>query len=201
MPTPVPAYLDRILDLVRDDDSGEVADYIDELAAADPDKLGVALCTTSGNLYSAGDDEYEFTIQSISKPFVYALALEELGAAGCPLLMMVVSPAICGTIIARSGTPEQRDRWLPGIADGSLTMAFAITEPDAGSNSHEITTVARRDGDEWVLKGQKVWISGVDVADAVLVVAKLADSQGVPAPAPATTASEPVASAVSGGCP
>ncbi|CAM4217215.1 MULTISPECIES: glutaminase [Corynebacterium] len=81
MPTPVPAYLDRILGLVRDDDSGEVADYIDELAAADPDKLGVALCTTSGNLYSVGDDEYEFTIQSISKPFVYALALEELGAA------------------------------------------------------------------------------------------------------------------------
>ncbi|WP_235564996.1 acyl-CoA dehydrogenase family protein [Modestobacter sp. Leaf380] len=105
-----------------------------------------------------------------------SIVLEELGAAGCPLLMMVVSPAICGTIIARYGTPEQRDRWLPGIADGSLTMAFAITEPDAGSNSHEITTVARRDGDEWVLSGQKVWISGVDVADAVLVVAKLADS-------------------------
>jgi len=105
-----------------------------------------------------------------------SIVLEELGAAGCPLLMMVVSPAICGTIITRSGTPEQRDRWLPGIADGSLTMAFAITEPDAGSNSHEITTTARREGDEWVLSGQKIWISGVDVADAVLVVAKLADS-------------------------
>ncbi|QNG39438.1 acyl-CoA dehydrogenase [Geodermatophilaceae bacterium NBWT11] len=105
-----------------------------------------------------------------------SVVLEELGAAGCPLLMMVVSPAICGTVIARYGTPEQRDRWLPGIADGQLTMAFAITEPDAGSNSHAITTVARRDGDEWVLSGQKVWISGVDVADAVLVVAKLADA-------------------------
>jgi len=105
-----------------------------------------------------------------------SIVLEELGAAGCPLLMMVVSPAICGTVIARYGTPEQRDRWLPGIADGQLTMAFAITEPDAGSNSHAITTVARRDGDEWVLSGQKVWISGVDVADAVLVVAKLADA-------------------------
>ncbi len=105
-----------------------------------------------------------------------AVVLEELGAAGCPLLMMVVSPAICGTVIARYGTPEQRDRWLPGIADGSLTMAFAITEPDAGSNSHEITTVARPDGDGWVLSGRKTWISGVDVADAVLVVGKLADS-------------------------
>ena len=60
---------------------------------------------------------------------------EELGAAGCPLLMMVVSPAICGTVIARFGTDEQKQRWLPGLADGSTTMAFAITEPDAGSNS------------------------------------------------------------------
>jgi hypothetical protein len=54
-------------------------------------------------------------------------------------------------------------------------MAFAITEPDAGSNSHEIGTVARRDGDQWVLSGRKVWISGIDQADAVLVVGKLAD--------------------------
>jgi hypothetical protein len=105
-----------------------------------------------------------------------SLVLEELGAAGCPLLMMVVSPAICGTVISRFGTPEQKERWLPPLADGSKTMGFAITEPDAGSNSHEISTVARRDGDEWVLSGRKVWISGVDQADALLVVGKLADS-------------------------
>jgi alkylation response protein AidB-like acyl-CoA dehydrogenase len=104
-----------------------------------------------------------------------ALVCEELGAAGCGLLMMVVSPAICGTVISRFGTAEQKDRWLPGLADGSQIMAFAITEPDAGSNSHEISTVARRDGDEWVLTGRKTWISGVDLADAVLVVGKLAD--------------------------
>ena len=104
-----------------------------------------------------------------------SLVLEELGAAGCPLLMMVVSPAICGTVISRFGTAEQKERWLPPLADGSQTMGFAITEPDAGSNSHEITTAARKDGDEWVLSGQKVWISGVDQADALLVVGKLAD--------------------------
>ena len=102
--------------------------------------------------------------------------LEELGAAGCPLLMMVVSPAICGTVISRFGTPAQQERWLPGLADGSRTMAFAITEPDAGSNSHRISTVARPDGEGWVLSGRKVWISGVDLADAVLVVGRLAES-------------------------
>ena len=101
-----------------------------------------------------------------------AAVCEELAAAGCPLLLMVVSPAICGTIIARFGTDEQRKRWLPGLADGSAKMAFAITEPDAGSNSHRITTTARRDGDGWVLAGQKVFISGVDEAQAVLVVGR-----------------------------
>ncbi len=104
-----------------------------------------------------------------------SLVCEELGAAGCGLLMMVVSPAICGTVIARFGTDEQKQRWLPGLADGSTIMAFAITEPDAGSNSHQITTSARRDGDEWVLTGRKTWISGVDLADAMLVVGRLAD--------------------------
>ncbi len=98
--------------------------------------------------------------------------MEELAAGGCPLLMMVVSPAINGTIIAKFGTDEQKKRWVPGIADGSITMAFAITEPDAGSNSHRITTTARRDGSDWILSGQKVWISGLDQAQAVLVVGR-----------------------------
>ncbi|GHC60401.1 acyl-CoA dehydrogenase family protein [Streptomyces flavofungini] len=106
-----------------------------------------------------------------------SIVLEELGAAGSPLLMMVVSPAICGTVIARFGTEAQRRTWLPGLADGTRTMAFGITEPDAGSNSHRITTTARRDGDDWVLTGRKVFISGVDIADATLVVGRTEDAR------------------------
>ena len=68
-------------------------------------------------------------------------------------------------MISRFGTEEQKQTWLPGICDGTETMAFAITEPDAGTNSHNITTTARRDGDEWLLKGQKIYISGVDEAE------------------------------------
>ena len=105
-----------------------------------------------------------------------SLVMEEMAATGCALLMMVVSPAINGTIISKFGTEEQKRRWLPGIADGSITMAFAITEPDAGSNSHRITTTARRDGSDWVLNGQKVYISGVDQAQAVLVVGRISQS-------------------------
>lgn len=106
-----------------------------------------------------------------------SIVLEELAAAGCPLLMMVVSPSICGTVIARFGTDEQKQRWLPGLADGSTVMAFAITEPDAGSNSHKLTTTGRRTEDGWVLNGRKVFISGVDVADAVLVVGRTEDAR------------------------
>ncbi|MET9852872.1 acyl-CoA dehydrogenase family protein [Streptomyces sp. NPDC006450] len=106
-----------------------------------------------------------------------SIVLEELGAAGCPLLMMVVSPAICGTVIARFGTEAQKQAWLPGLADGTRTMAFGITEPDAGSNSHRITTTARRDGDDWILTGRKVFISGVDIADATLVVGRTEDAR------------------------
>jgi alkylation response protein AidB-like acyl-CoA dehydrogenase len=106
-----------------------------------------------------------------------SIVLEELGAAGCPLLMLVVSPSICGTVISRFGTDGQKQRWLPGIADGSTTMAFAITEPDAGSNSHNITTTARRTADGWSLSGRKVFISGLDVAQAVLVVGRTEDAK------------------------
>ncbi|MFJ1974376.1 acyl-CoA dehydrogenase family protein [Streptomyces sp. NPDC087903] len=108
-----------------------------------------------------------------------SIVLEELGAAGCPLLMMVVSPAICGTVIARFGTDAQKREWLPALADGTRTMAFGITEPDAGSNSHRITTTARRDPDsgDWLLTGRKVFISGVDIADATLIVGRTEDAR------------------------
>jgi alkylation response protein AidB-like acyl-CoA dehydrogenase len=106
-----------------------------------------------------------------------AAVCEELSAAGCGLLLMVVSPAICATIITRYGTDEQKQTWLPRFADGSLRMAFAITEPDAGSNAHKLATTARRDGDDWVLNGRKVFISGVDEAAAVLVVGRTEDAR------------------------
>jgi alkylation response protein AidB-like acyl-CoA dehydrogenase len=101
-----------------------------------------------------------------------AIVCEELAAAGCPLLLLLVSPAICATVIAKFGTPAQKERWLPGLASGKLTMAFAITEPNAGSNSHRLETMGRRDGDDWVLTGNKYYISGADNADAILVVAR-----------------------------
>jgi alkylation response protein AidB-like acyl-CoA dehydrogenase len=108
---------------------------------------------------------------------------EEIAAAGCSLLLIVVSPAIVGSILAKHGTPDQKDRWLRGIGRGTTKVAFAITESDAGSNSHKLGTSLRRSEGRYLLNGQKTYISGVEDADAVLVVARtrLEDGQlGLP---------------------
>lgn len=104
------------------------------------------------------------------------VVLEEIAAAGCPLLMLVIAPAICGSILAAHASDELKREWLPGLADGTKTMAFAITEPDAGSNSHAISVTARRDGNDYVINGTKYWTSGADQADAILVVCRDADT-------------------------
>jgi alkylation response protein AidB-like acyl-CoA dehydrogenase len=101
-----------------------------------------------------------------------ALVCEEIAAAGTPLLLLLVSAAISAGMISEFGTQEQRQRWLPGLADGTAKMVFAITEPDAGSNTLRISTTAARDGQDWVLTGTKYYISGVDEAEALLVVAR-----------------------------
>jgi alkylation response protein AidB-like acyl-CoA dehydrogenase len=103
---------------------------------------------------------------------------EEVTAAGCGLLLIVVSPAIVGSILTRHGTPEQKERWLRGIGRGTTKFAFAITESDAGSNSHNLSTAARRDNGKWILRGQKTFISGVEEADAILVVARTREPDG-----------------------
>ena len=131
----------------------------DELwkAVADQGFLGVHLPDEHGG---GGGGITELTIVS-----------EELAAQGCPLLLILVSAAICAELVARFGSGEQRRRWLPGLAAGDK-MAFAITEPDAGSNTHRLSTTARRDGDVWRLRGTKTYISGVDEADRMVVVAR-----------------------------
>jgi alkylation response protein AidB-like acyl-CoA dehydrogenase len=97
---------------------------------------------------------------------------EEISASGKSLILIVVSPAIVGNILARHGSDAQNERWLRGIAAGTTKVAFAITEPDAGTNSHNLATSLERRGDGFLLNGQKTYISGVEHADAVLVVAR-----------------------------
>jgi alkylation response protein AidB-like acyl-CoA dehydrogenase len=100
------------------------------------------------------------------------IVCEEIAAQGTPLLLLLVSSAISAEVIAEFGSAEQRKRYLPGLADGSSKVVFAITEPDAGSNTHKLSTTAVRDGDDWLISGTKYYISGVEEAEALLVVAR-----------------------------
>lgn len=121
--------------------------------------LGVSIPTEYGG---SGGGIYELQIVS-----------EEFAAAGCPLLFLPVSAAICATVLTRSGTDEQRHQWLPGFADGSARMTFAVTDPSGGCNLQRIAMTARRESGGWVLSGQKSLVSAVDLCDAMLVVAKV----------------------------
>jgi alkylation response protein AidB-like acyl-CoA dehydrogenase len=100
------------------------------------------------------------------------IVVEETAAAGAPMLLMLVSAAICGEVLKEFGTPEQQAAWLPAMARGEEKMVFAITEPDAGSNTQRITTRAERDGDGWTITGTKYYISGLDEAPRMLVVTR-----------------------------
>jgi alkylation response protein AidB-like acyl-CoA dehydrogenase len=101
-----------------------------------------------------------------------AVVCEATAAEGCPLLLLLVSSAISGEVLSRYGTRQQQEAWLPAMADGRSKVVFAITEPEAGSNTHKLSTTGTRDGTDWVLNGTKYYISGVDEADAILVVAR-----------------------------
>ncbi len=101
-----------------------------------------------------------------------ALGLEELSSAGIAastLLLLTGMDALC---ILRNGSEALKQRFLPGIATGRLKFCFAITEPDAGSNSFRISTRAERQGDAYEITGSKVFITGVDVTDYMLLVTR-----------------------------
>lgn len=103
-----------------------------------------------------------------------AVANEELASSGgqAASFLYVLTPGFGAMTLTRHGTVEQRAMILPGLARGEVETCFAVTEPDAGSNTLAITTSATRDGGDFVINGQKVWISGVQRADWMIAVAR-----------------------------
>src|SRR6201993_3305177 len=91
-----------------------------------------------------------------------AIVVQESAVAGCPMQSMLFSPGVVGTILDRSAGDEHKERWLPGVATGQTRLSFAITEPDAGSNAHLISTTAKLAGDHYVINGQKDFITGLE---------------------------------------
>ncbi|RME86073.1 MAG: acyl-CoA dehydrogenase [Planctomycetota bacterium] len=112
------------------------------------------------------------------------LALEEISAQGFPPAILLLS-AMDTTCILNNGSEELKKEFLPKIASGEIKLSWALTEPNAGSNAFRIETFAKKDGDEYVLNGQKVFITGVDITDFTLVVARTTSvedlkAQGLP---------------------
>jgi hypothetical protein len=100
------------------------------------------------------------------------VALEEVGILGTSLACLYSLPSIVGEALHVFGTPVQKERWLRPVLAGKLTVAEALTEPRGGSDFFGTTTVARREGDEFVLEGQKRFVVGAEGADLFLVYAR-----------------------------
>ena len=104
-----------------------------------------------------------------------ALIVENLSAAGAGSTvgqLFMCNPIFGGVSISKFGTPAMKRELLPKLVSGEINCCMALTEPDAGSNTLEIRSFARAEGDGWRLNGRKIWITMVDVAQKMLVVAR-----------------------------
>ena len=104
--------------------------------------------------------------------------IEEMHAAGIFSGTIALGACVAGRLVERHGTPAQKERWLRRLTSGDVTIAFAITEPDAGLNTHRLRTELRRDGSGYRLNGQKVFTTGAASSDAILVVARFRGDDG-----------------------
>jgi alkylation response protein AidB-like acyl-CoA dehydrogenase len=102
----------------------------------------------------------------------YALVNEEVAYGSLAVATALSVHSLATSCIAEFGDEELRDEWLPAMVDGRPVGAFALSEPGAGSNPREMRTVARRDGDEYVLDGEKQWITNGQRAGVYIVFAK-----------------------------
>ena len=124
----------------------------------------------------------------------YGLACLELEAADSGVRSLVsVQGSLAMYAIWKYGSEEQKQRWLPGMAAGELIGCFGLTEPDHGSDPANMSTRARRDGDDWVLDGGKMWITNAPLADVAVIWARAAEGVvgfAVPTDRPGFTARE-----------
>jgi alkylation response protein AidB-like acyl-CoA dehydrogenase len=106
-------------------------------------------------------------------PLTYLMVLEEIAAADASVSISVgVHNSLGSGMVLRQGSEEQKRRWLPELASGAALGAFALSEPDAGSDPASLRTQAVRDGDGWVLNGTKSWVTGGDMAGLLMVMAR-----------------------------
>ncbi len=114
-----------------------------------------------------------------------ALITETLAATGAGSTigqLFMINPIFGGVGVSQYGSDAMRETLLPRLCEGDLNFCMALTEPDAGSNTLAMKTFAHSDGDGWRLRGQKIWITAVDVAEKMLVVARTKRSDEIEKP-------------------
>jgi len=150
--------------LERDRDGTFPSDF--HRAVAEAGWLGIAMPTEFGGS-GLGITEAALMMQAISES-----GAGFSGASSVHMNIFGLNPVVV------HGTPAQKQQWLPPLIRGEQKACFAVTEPDAGLNTAKIATSARREGDAWVLRGRKIWISTAQVADRMLILART----GAPTP-------------------
>ncbi|MFB6093633.1 MAG: acyl-CoA dehydrogenase family protein [Halanaeroarchaeum sp.] len=114
-----------------------------------------------------------------------ALAMETLSAEGTGMAgtwYLVLTGGMAAAGLGQYGTEDQRERYLPDIASGERNFSIGITEPEAGTNTLNVATRARKDGDEYVLDGRKAWITFSDIADDMILVTRTSPREEVDRP-------------------
>src|SRR5262245_56259769 len=138
---PLQRFLDRCHAEIASDYSGAVADYIPELTKADPDDFGISIATTDGYVYEVGDSDVPFTIQSISKAFVFALALETIGAEKVESLIGV-EPS--GDVFNSIRLRADNRPFNPMVNAGAITCSGLIYDAQGKDAFSSILTMLSR---------------------------------------------------------
>jgi alkylation response protein AidB-like acyl-CoA dehydrogenase len=139
-----------------------------ELAGRYPTEI-VAEMQTMGLFGMLVPEEYGgIGIDAVS----YAVVFEEISKAWMGIAGILGSHSLATQMLAKDGTEEQRRKWLPDLATGKRRSGIALTEPGAGSDLQGISTVARRDGDHYIVNGSKTWITNARHADPLPVLVK-----------------------------
>lgn len=140
--SPIDSYLQRLHERWAAERSGAPADYIPPLAAADPGWFGIAIATTDGHCYEVGDSRHPFTIQSISKPFTYGLALADLGSAAVDAKVGVEPSGDAFNSISLA--PDSGRPLNPMINAGAITSAALVAGADAEERERRIVAAYGR---------------------------------------------------------
>ncbi|MBT3745540.1 MAG: acyl-CoA dehydrogenase, partial [Actinobacteria bacterium] len=169
------ALADQLIDTIRDWVNRDVIPHVDEFEQSDefPQAMFDQMCEF-GLFGSTIAEEYGGLGLDIT---TYTRIIEELSRGYMSLAGILNTHKIAATMLARFGTEEQKQRFLPRMIDGSFRAAFSLSEPDAGSDTGALRCKAQLDGDEWVINGTKMWVTNGVRASLVMLLARTPDDR------------------------